>query len=151
MCYAMHGNLNKGYKQSSKASKYMCIAEIVIFCVVLVSMGLFAFLIFNSAPKTKPPYYSLERKDEYQIPMMTKKYGIEFYVRSSDEFDTVYRSFSRSSVEKRITIRYIQALYNDCRYEIGTSKLLWRIRREDFPTPSCDKLDSMDIQIYQEL
>ncbi|GKF16426.1 chaperone protein DnaJ 49, partial [Tanacetum coccineum] len=89
--------------------------------------------------KLKAPY-SMEMYHEYPLPKMTTEYRIEFYVDSLNEFDEKYPlgSRARADIESTITKDYICMLRRDCRYEQQR-----RSRRRDFPTPQCDRLQSL--------
>ncbi|PWA99239.1 hypothetical protein CTI12_AA010690 [Artemisia annua] len=75
-----------------------------------------------------------------ELPKMTTEYRIEFYVESSNEFDEKYPlgSRARADIENTITKDYICMLRHDCYYEQRR-----RSQRRDFPTPQCDKLQSL--------
>ncbi|GJV56178.1 putative ribonuclease H-like domain-containing protein [Tanacetum coccineum] len=69
------------------------------------------------------PDFSLEIRDDYSLPMITKKLGIEFYVRTSYEFNQKYplESEERAKVEDTIVDEYIQKGIEYCEYELKQS------------------------------
>ncbi|GJV98422.1 chaperone protein DnaJ 49 [Tanacetum coccineum] len=89
--------------------------------------------------KLKAPYL-MRMYNEYQLPKMTTEYRIEFYVESVNEFDEKYPlgSRARADIENTITKDYMHMLRRDCYYEQRRRSL-----RRDFPTPQCDKLQSL--------
>lgn len=56
---------------------------IVIVLLVLLTM----FLVTSISYKVLAPSYSITMYKDYELPMMTEEYGIEFYVKSLDEFE----------------------------------------------------------------
>ncbi|GJW84926.1 ribonuclease H-like domain-containing protein [Tanacetum coccineum] len=66
------------------------------------------------------PDFSLEIRDDYSLPMITKKLGIEFYVRTSYEFNQKYplESEERAKIEDTIVDEYIQKGIEYCEYEL---------------------------------
>lgn len=71
-----------------------------------VYLGSLAFLSYNTLDTQ---YYSLEQTGNYQLPMMTKEHGIEFYVKSLIQFDWKYPlgTPARADIEKAIINDYV--------------------------------------------
>ncbi|PWA37979.1 hypothetical protein CTI12_AA583890 [Artemisia annua] len=92
---------------------------------------------------THSPPYLIENVGDYQVPMMTKEYGIEFYVVSSDKFDEKYPvgTQDRTDIENRIIKDYLQFATKYCKYERGRNS-----KRPDIPTLVCDKLQRLGIK-----
>ncbi|GKA91978.1 hypothetical protein Tco_0813903 [Tanacetum coccineum] len=78
--------------------------------------------------------------DDYQFPMVTKEYEIEFYAKSSYKFDQKYPvgTQTRADIEDRIIKDYFEFASSCCDYEQE-----WHRQRPDIPTPVCDKLQQL--------
>lgn len=113
--------------------------SIYLLCIIVTLIIVGRVCLDIARMKLKAPY-SMEMHNEYQLPKMTTEYRIEFYVESSNEFDEKYPlgSHARADIENTITKDYIRMLRHDCHYEQQR-----RSRRRDFPTPQCDKLQSL--------
>ncbi|KAL8255868.1 hypothetical protein R6Q59_030935 [Mikania micrantha] len=87
------------------------------------------------------PEYSLQRNYTYQFSKMTKEYGVEFYVRSSD-FDQKYPhgTPARSDIENSVIRDYKNMLRRYCHVEM--QRRSWS---RNLPTPHCDRLESLGI------
>lgn len=111
------------------------IFESLFLCALVAA---FIILIIQSL---YPLNYSVRTDDSYPVPMTTKKFGIEFYVKSVESFDSKYPvgTTQRSKVEDDIVSEYIYYASICCRDELH-----WHhdVRR-DFPTPMCDKIQKM--------
>ncbi|PWA54289.1 chaperone protein dnaJ 49 [Artemisia annua] len=79
------------------------------------------------------PSYSITMHKDYELPMMTEEYGIEFYVKSLDEFEKEYPvgTHARARVEDRIMKEYIKYALNHCAYEKETSYTTPRFSNSD--------------------
>lgn len=96
---------------------------------------LLAYLPFSE------PDYALQKNYSYQIPKITEKYGVEFYVKSP-EFDENYPlgSPARANLEQHIIRDYKHTLGRYCHIE--------RQRRQwsrNLPTSHCDKLQQLGL------
>ena len=111
---------------------------IAIVLLVLLAM----FLVLSIGYKVLVPSYSITMHKDYELPMMTEEYGIEFYVKSLDEFEKEYPvgTHARARIEDRIMKEYIKYALDHCAYEKK-----YHLLRRDFPTPICDKLQTMGI------
>ncbi|KAK9059150.1 hypothetical protein SSX86_021770 [Deinandra increscens subsp. villosa] len=87
------------------------------------------------------PEYSLQRNYTYQFSKMTKEYGVEFYVKSSD-FDQKYPlgTPARGDIENSVIRDYKNMLRRYCHVEI--QRRSWS---RNLPTPHCDKLENFGI------
>ncbi|XP_058076268.1 chaperone protein dnaJ 49 [Magnolia sinica] len=96
---------------------------------------LIAYLPFSE------PDYALQKTYSYQIPKVTDKYGVEFYVKSSD-FDQQFPegSPSRANLEYHIVRDYKSMLGRYCHMEMQRRQ--WS---RNYPTPHCDKLRSFGV------
>ncbi|XP_077218222.1 dnaJ heat shock amino-terminal domain protein (DUF1977) [Tasmannia lanceolata] len=85
------------------------------------------------------PDFSLEKTYTYQIPKVTEKHGVEFYVKSSD-FDQQFPqgSPSRANLEFNVMKEYKGVLGRYCHMEL--QRRHWM---RNYPTPHCDKLQNL--------
>ncbi|PWA99238.1 chaperone protein dnaJ 49 [Artemisia annua] len=115
-------------------NKSICLVCIIVTWIIVGAVCLDIAIMKQKAP------YKMRMYNEYQLPKMTTEYRIEFYVESSNEFDEKYPlgSRARADIENTITKDYICMLRHDCYYEQRR-----RSQRRDFPTPQCDKLQSL--------
>ncbi|GKD77520.1 hypothetical protein Tco_1340141 [Tanacetum coccineum] len=112
-----------------------------LFCVILLLISYFALKIIVAVYSSliESPYLVVIY-DDYQFPMVTKEYGIEFYVKSSYKFDQKYPvgTQSRADIEDRIIKDYFEFASSCCDYEQE-----WHRQCPDIPTPVCDKLQQL--------
>lgn len=110
--------------------------------IFLVIIPLFMIIVYALDSGTIDSPYSVTIHDDYQLPMMTKEYGIEFYVKNSHEFDQQYPvgTSARIDIENLIINEYFQLAWVYCYKEED-----WHSKRRDFTTPICDKLRSLGI------
>ncbi|KAH9622350.1 hypothetical protein KSS87_007025 [Heliosperma pusillum] len=109
----------------------MVLLQLVPFLVIL----LLAYLPFSE------PEYSLQRNYSYQFPRVTEKYGVEYFVKSSD-FDRNYPigSAARDNIEGNVVQEYKNLLGRYCHIELQRRQ--WS---RNIPTPHCDKLQSFGV------
>ncbi|PWA86154.1 hypothetical protein CTI12_AA143670 [Artemisia annua] len=92
------------------------------------------------------PSYLLEVDNHYNYssPIMTKEYGINFYVKSLVEFDEKYLvgTSARAAIENKVINDYIKKVQEFCNDE-----LRWHSKRREFPTPACDMLQTFRTRI----
>ncbi|XP_062175516.1 chaperone protein dnaJ 49 [Alnus glutinosa] len=105
---------------------------------LLVLLQLLPFLIIfllAYLPFSEPDY-SLHKNYSYQIPTMTEKHGVEFYVTSS-AFEKNYPlgSPARAKIEDNVIKEYRNMLLRYCQIELQRHH--WN---KNLPTPHCDKL-----------
>lgn len=112
------------------ASNVMMLLQLVPFLLIL----LLAYLPFSE------PEYSLQRNYSYQIPRVTEKYGVDYYIKSLD-FDRSYPvgSAAREHIEENIIQEYKNLLGRSCHIELQRRQ--WN-RNRLMATPSCDRLQS---------
>ncbi|KAI7746543.1 hypothetical protein M8C21_004685 [Ambrosia artemisiifolia] len=110
-------------------------------CFVLFCSSIILLVGYDYYTNTHYPY-SVVVDDSYPFPLTTKKFGIEFYVKSRDKFDRKYAvgTSKRSKIEDKIIEDYLYYANNCCQDEQE-----WHQVRPDFPTPTCDKLQSLGI------
>ena len=113
-----------------------------MFLIITVFVGLctMAFLLAPSGT-IDPLSYSLGINYDHQVAMKTKEHGIEFYVKSSYEFDQKFPvgTRARAEMEGYIIKDYLLTVRGHCLYES-----FWHIQRRDFPTPFCDLSDKFN-------
>ncbi|GJX75842.1 chaperone protein DnaJ 49 [Tanacetum coccineum] len=142
-CLVDH-DLRTCYDKKRKEEQYRfelcCIGSFAF----LAFFGLIAFLVcaLHNFP------YSLKMYDGYEVPMMTNEYGVEFYVRSSTDFNKGYPfgTRARADIENNIIKEYMSMV----RYKCDSELIKRREQRRDFPTPHCDKLQSMESMLEQD-
>lgn len=114
----------------------------VLMVLAFVIVG--SLLIYFISKIPAGPLYSLDSSEpysaEYKLPMMTKEYGIEFYVKSIHGFNKKYRlgTPARANIENEIMLCYVQ-MVQIYRYH----ELKWHVLRPDFPTPICNELQTL--------
>ncbi|KAL8210170.1 hypothetical protein R6Q57_006902 [Mikania cordata] len=106
----------------------------------LLPLLLIIFILLASFPFSVPEY-SLQRNYAYQFSKMTKEYGVEFYVKSSD-FDLKYSigTAARDNIENSVIKDYKNMLWRYCHVEL--QRRSWS---RNLPTPHCDKLESLGV------
>lgn len=106
----------------------MALLQIIPIFVIL----LFAYLPFSE------PDYSLHKIYSYQFPKVTEKYGVEYYVKSSD-FDkqVPLGSPSRANIEYHVVREYRNMLGRYCRLEMQRRQWI-----KNYPTTHCDELQN---------
>lgn len=107
--------------------------------MLLLQLLPFLLIILLACLPFSEPEYALQRNYTYQFPKMTKEYGVEFYVRSSD-FDQKYPlgTPARANVENSVIRDYKNMLWRYCHVEV--QRRSWS---RNLPTPHCDKLESL--------
>lgn len=102
----------------------------------IIAIILLAYLPFSE------PEYSLQKTYSHQIPKVTEKYGVEFYVRSQD-FDEHFPEGSpaRADLEHQVIRNYKGLLGRYCHMELQRRQ--WA---RNYPTPHCDKLQSLSVE-----
>lgn len=108
---------------------------LLIHLLPILVVFLFAYLPFSE------PDYSFRKTGSYEIPKVIDKYGVEYYVKSSD-FDMQFPpgSTSRANLEYQVVREYRNVLVRYCHMEMQRRR--WG--RND-PTPHCDKLQSFGV------
>ncbi|XP_008789868.2 chaperone protein dnaJ 49 [Phoenix dactylifera] len=109
-----------------------------IFLLQLSPILLFFLLAFFPFPD---PQFSLQKNYTYQIPKVTKKHGVEYFVKSED-FDQRFPEGSpaREDLEHNVLRDYKSVLGRLCHVEL--QRRTW-VRT--YPTPHCDKLRSLGV------
>lgn len=109
--------------------------------MLLLQLLPFLIIILLACLPFSEPDYSLQRNYTYQFSKMTKEYGVEFYVKSSD-FDQKYPvgTAARSNIENSVVRDYKNMLWRYCNVEL--QRRSWS---RNLPTPHCDKLQSLGI------
>lgn len=110
---------------------FMVLLQILPFLIIF----LLAYLPFSE------PDYSLHKNYSYQIPKMTEKYAVEFYVKSS-AFEQKYplKSPSRANIEDNVIKDYKNMLWRYCHVELQRRN--WN---KNLPTPHCNKLNDLGV------
>lgn len=106
----------------------------VIGIVILMISIVFIYSSYGISP------YSVV-VNEYEVPMKTNEYGIEFYVKSVHKFEEKYPfgTPARAQIEKNIIKDYKDLLEDYCDYEKRR-----HLDRPAFQTPPiCEKLESL--------
>nr|GEW01045.1 chaperone protein DnaJ 49 [Tanacetum cinerariifolium] len=114
--------------------------EIVVCPLLLLCVLFYAAIGFSDASPTHPYFLEVDNFYDYKSPMMTKEYGIEFYVRSSAEFDEKYPvgTNGRTDIENKVIDDYITLVQKCC-----SDELRWNLKRREFPTLMCDKIQTL--------
>ncbi|KAJ0609706.1 putative DnaJ domain, Chaperone J-domain superfamily [Helianthus annuus] len=109
--------------------------------MLLLQLLPFLLIVLLACLPFSEPEYSLQRNYTYQFSKMTKEYGVEFYVKSSD-FDQKYPlgSPARVNIENSVFKDYKNMLWRYCHVEM--QRRSWS---RNLPTPHCDKLESLGI------
>ncbi|GAB4851297.1 hypothetical protein Ancab_030593 [Ancistrocladus abbreviatus] len=109
--------------------------------MVLLQLLPFLLIILLAYLPFSEPEYSLQKNYTYQIPRVTEKYGVEFYVKSPD-FDRSHPigSAARADIEENVIQDYRNLLGRYCHIELQRRQ--WS---RSMPTPHCDKLQSFGI------
>ncbi|KAI3703371.1 hypothetical protein L1987_73396 [Smallanthus sonchifolius] len=109
--------------------------------MLLLQLLPFLLIILLASFPFSVPEYSLQRSYTYQFSRMTKEYGVEFYVKSSD-FDQKYPvgTPARGNIENSVIKDYKNMLWRYCHVEL--QRRSWS---RNLPTPHCDKLESLGI------
>ncbi|KAJ7980283.1 chaperone protein dnaJ 49 [Quillaja saponaria] len=110
---------------------FMVLLQLLPFLIIL----LLAYLPFSE------PDYSLQKSYTHQIPRITEKHGVEFYVKSSS-FDADYPTGSpaRASIEDNVIKDYSSLLRRYCHVELQRRQ--WN---RNLPTPHCEKLRKLGV------
>uniref|UniRef100_A0A1D1XD74 Chaperone protein dnaJ 49 n=1 Tax=Anthurium amnicola TaxID=1678845 RepID=A0A1D1XD74_9ARAE len=113
-------------------------SEGIGFLGLLQLLPILIVFIFAYLPYSEPEY-SLRQSYTFQIPKITEKHGVEYYVRSAD-FDQQYPlgSPSREKLEDDILKDHRSVLTHYCNIELHRRQ--WST---NYPTPYCDKLRSL--------
>ncbi|KAF6995558.1 hypothetical protein CFC21_012039 [Triticum aestivum] len=98
------------------------------------------FVLFAFIP-VQQPQYALHKTYNFPISKVTDKHGVEYFV-SKQDFDQQFPhgSPSRDNLEDHVFRDYKTMLGRNCRVELHRRK--WA---NDYPTPHCDKLRSLDV------
>ncbi|KAL8142826.1 hypothetical protein V2J09_015858 [Rumex salicifolius] len=107
------------------------------FMVLLQLLPILLIVLLAYLP-TSEPEYSLQKTNNHQIPRVTIKYGVEFFVKDPD-FDSKYPvgSESRVNLEEHVIYDYKNLLGRYCHIELQRRQWSWSM-----PTPHCEKLKS---------
>ncbi|ONK62933.1 uncharacterized protein A4U43_C07F9630 [Asparagus officinalis] len=107
----------------------------VNWIVLLQILPIILFFVFASLPMSES-HYSLQRTHTYQIPKVTEKHGVEYYVKQAD-FDEKFPqgSSARNKIENDVTRDYKSILGRYCHLEMQRRQWV-----RDYPTTHCDKL-----------
>lgn len=110
------------------------------FMILVQLLPFLIILILTSLPSSEPEY-SLQKTYSYQIPRMTEKYGVGFFVKSVD-FDRNFQvgSESRAKLEESVIHDYKNLLGRHCHVELQRRQ--WS---RHMPTPHCDRLRSLGL------
>ncbi|CAM8975070.1 unnamed protein product [Rhodiola kirilowii] len=87
------------------------------------------------------PEYSLQKTYNYQIPVTTEKYGVEYFVKSpafGENFPI--GSLARENIEDQVIKDYKHMLGRYCHIELQRRQ--WS---RNLPTPHCDKLRNLGV------
>lgn len=105
--------------------------------VLLQILPILLFFVFACLPLSEP-HYSLQRTYSHQIPKITEKHAVEYYVKMAD-FDDKFPEGSpaRSKIENEVIRDYKSILGRYCHLEMQRKQWV-----RDYPTPHCDKLRS---------
>lgn len=137
------------YDQCNMVKRDARLEAMIIKWSLIMAFPYYAFFVglpiyseYNKRCQNPSPLYSIKVSGDYQLPLMTKEYGIEFYVTSSHEFDEKYPvgTQERIDIENRIIKDYLEMAWDYCDFEQH-----YNFRRPDIPTPVCDKLESLGI------
>ncbi|XP_052189492.1 chaperone protein dnaJ 49-like [Diospyros lotus] len=130
--YRTRATANQGREENVGAGpNLILLLQILPFLIIF----LLAYLPLSE------PDYSLQKNYSYQLPRITEKHGIEFYVKSVD-FDQNYPlgSPARASIEENVIKDYKNLLGRYCHIELQRRQ--WS---RNLPTPHCDKLKSFGV------
>lgn len=105
--------------------------------VLIQILPIFLFLLFAALPFSES-HYSLQRTHTYNIPKVTDKHEVEYYVKLPD-FDEKFPpgSLSRNKLENEVLRDYKGLLGRYCHLEMQRRQWV-----RDYATPHCDKLRS---------
>uniref|UniRef100_A0A7N0TJU8 J domain-containing protein n=1 Tax=Kalanchoe fedtschenkoi TaxID=63787 RepID=A0A7N0TJU8_KALFE len=114
-----------------KGPNLMILLQILPFIIIF----LLAYLPFSE------PEYSLQKTYNYQVPITTEKYGIEYFVKSL-EFEENFPTGSpaRENIEEHVVKDYKHMLGRYCHIELQRRQ--WS---RNLPTPHCDKLRNLGV------
>ncbi|KAJ6817112.1 chaperone protein dnaJ 49 [Iris pallida] len=109
--------------------------------MILLQFTLIVFFFVIASIIFSEPHYSLQKAYAYQIPKLTEKHGVEYYVKALD-FDHKFPkgSSARYELEDRVERDYSSALGRYCHVEMQRRRWV-----RDYPTPHCDKLRSFRV------
>ncbi|KAG1371260.1 chaperone protein dnaJ 49 [Cocos nucifera] len=109
-----------------------------IFLLQFLPILLFFLLAYFPFPD---PQFSLQKSYSYQIPKVTKKHGVEYFVKLED-FDQKFPEGSpvREDLEHNVLREYKSVLGRLCHVELHR-----RTWVRTYPTPNCDKLRSLGV------
>ncbi|XP_072983679.1 chaperone protein dnaJ 49 [Typha latifolia] len=110
------------------------------FIKLLQIVPILLFFLFAFLPLWEPEY-SLQKTYTYQIPKVTEKHGVEYFVKKED-FDQQFPqgSSSRNNLEHNVLSDYKSILGRYCHMEL--QRRHWA---KNYPTPHCDKLRSLAV------
>lgn len=111
-----------------------------IFTLLLLSLPILLLVLVAFIPFPNPQY-SLQKTDAYHIPKVTKKHGVEYFVKLED-FDQKFPegSSARDDLERYVLTDQKDMLRLLCRGELES-----HARVRTYPTPHCDKLRSLEV------
>ncbi|XP_068660330.1 chaperone protein dnaJ 49-like [Aristolochia californica] len=105
---------------------------------LLQLLPILIFFLLAYIPFSEPDY-SLQKTYSHQIVKVTEKFGVEFYVKSTDFNEQFpYGSPSRTNLEFNVIRDYKSILSRYCRVELQRRQ--WA---RNYPTPHCDKLQNL--------
>ncbi|XP_047317830.1 chaperone protein dnaJ 49-like [Impatiens glandulifera] len=121
----------RGDNEGGGVGPMLIILQIIPFMLII----LLAYLPFTE------PDYSLQKNQSFQLPMMTEKHDVEFFVKSQ-EFDQKFPpgSSARAEIETNVIKDYKNMLSRYCHIELQRRQ--WS---RNFPTPYCNKLQSFGV------
>eukprot|EP00268_Persea_americana_P031228 TRINITY_DN3032_c0_g2_i1.p1 TRINITY_DN3032_c0_g2~~TRINITY_DN3032_c0_g2_i1.p1 ORF type:complete len:353 (-),score=66.11 TRINITY_DN3032_c0_g2_i1:516-1574(-) len=107
---------------------FMTILQILPFLFIF----LVVYLPFSE------PTYALYKAYSYEIPKVTEKYGVEYFVKTST-FDQQFPpgSPSRANLENQVVREYRNMLGRYCHLELQRRQWV-----RNYPTPHCDKMQN---------
>lgn len=110
----------------------------IIFFLQLLPVLLFFVL---ACIPFSDPQYSLQKTYTYQIPKVTRKHGVEYFVKAED-FDQKFPqgSSARDDLECNVFRDYKSGLGRLCHMELQRRSWV-----RTYPTPHCDKLRSIGV------
>ncbi|CAL9125398.1 unnamed protein product [Musa textilis] len=108
------------------------------FIALFQILPILLFFLFLCFPFPEP-HYSLQKTRVYQIPKVTAKDGVQYFVKSADfEQQFPLGSSSRETLEYNVFRDYRSILSRYCRIELQRRQ--WS---RTYPTPYCDKLRNL--------
>ncbi|XP_047094348.1 chaperone protein dnaJ 49-like [Lolium rigidum] len=114
----------------------------VMNLTILVHVGVLLLFVLLAFIPVWQPEYALQKTYNYPISTVTEKHGVEYFV-SKQDFDLRFPqgSVSRDNLEEQVFRDYRSMLGRNCRVELHRRK--WA---KNYPTPHCDKIQSLSVQ-----